>query len=273
MPTPAEWSVIARYSSPAPAPPRPSSSERRLAVASRRCAGAGRRACRRPRRAPAARVPARAAELAVVLAQLGRDRLVAEVAVDLVLVARAEDLAGLDRLDAPLGHLQAALLPRPRACATLWRLRAGEVLQEVAVALGRHDAQVDLHAVVRDRRSPSCRRGRRPRRRTAARTSQPISARGSSEAAIRSMSPTVSTRRRSEPGLVGAHAGGVRAQAARGRLATSSSARSSRMTLLRGAAPGGELLEQRCSFVSAECPPGPRSVPSRAAASQLRRAS
>ena len=92
-------------------------------------------------------VRARQLELAVVLAQLRRDRLVAEVAVDLVLVRRAEDLAALHVLDAPFRDAHAAPLG-VLAHAHVVALRAGEVLQQVAVALGRHDAQVELHAVV-----------------------------------------------------------------------------------------------------------------------------
>ena len=92
-------------------------------------------------------VGARELQLAVVLAQLGRDRLVAEVAVDLVLVRRAEDLAALGVLDAPLRDAHAAPLG-VLAHAHVVALRAREVLQQVAVALERHDAQVELDAVV-----------------------------------------------------------------------------------------------------------------------------
>ena len=87
-------------------------------------------------------------ELAAVLAQLGRDRLIAQVAVDLVLVRRAEHLAALDLLDAPLRHLQPARLGL-LAHGHVVRLRSGEVLQQVAVRLRRDDAQVHLHARVR----------------------------------------------------------------------------------------------------------------------------
>ena len=92
-------------------------------------------------------VPPRELELAVVLAQLRRNDLVAEVAIDLVLVGRAEDLAALGVLDAPLRDAHAAPLG-VLAHAHVVALRAGEVLEQVAVALGRHDTQVELHAVV-----------------------------------------------------------------------------------------------------------------------------
>ncbi len=91
-------------------------------------------------------------ELGRPLADLGRNRLVPEATVDLVLVVGLEDLAGLDRLDAPLGHLEAAL-DRVLAHRDVVRLRAREVLQEVAVGRRGHDAQIDLHAVVGHDRS------------------------------------------------------------------------------------------------------------------------
>ena len=148
MPTPAEWSVIAMYSWPR---------SRTAATMSRRgCLPSPLQSlcrCMSPRMSASSTSSgrsfcARQLELAVVLAQLGRDRLVAEVAVDLVLVGRPEDLAALDVLDAPLRDAHAASL-RVLAHAHVVALRAGEVLQEVAVALERHDAQVELHAVVR----------------------------------------------------------------------------------------------------------------------------
>ena len=71
--------------------------------------------------------------------------------VDLVLVAGAENLAALDVLDAPFRDALAAPL-RVLAHAHVVALRAREVLQQVAVALRRHDAQVELHAVVREHR-------------------------------------------------------------------------------------------------------------------------
>ena len=113
--------------------------------------------CRSPRRSSRLdehrqRARARPCELDRALADLGRHRLVAEVAVDLVLVVGLEDLAALDGLDAPLRDLQTAL-DRVLAHRDVVGLRAGEVLQEVAEGGGRDDAQVDLHAVVRDDRA------------------------------------------------------------------------------------------------------------------------
>ena len=61
----------------------------------------------------------------------------------------------LDVLDAPLRDAHAAPLG-VLAHAHVVALRAREVLQQVAVALGRHDAQVELHAVVGRRPRPSC---------------------------------------------------------------------------------------------------------------------
>ncbi len=152
MPTPPEWSVIAMYSCPrARTASTTSSSECLPSPLQSLCRW------RSPRMSAeldelGQLVRARQLELAVVLAQLGRDRLVAEVAVDLVLVRRAEDLAALGVLDAPLRDAHAASLG-VLAHAHVVALRAGEVLQEVAVALERHDAQVELHAVVgQDRR-------------------------------------------------------------------------------------------------------------------------
>ena len=98
-------------------------------------------------------------ELAAVLAQLRRDEVVAEEAVQLLLGARGERLAGLGVLHAVLGDGE--LAPHGGlAQRDVVVLRAGEVLEQVAVALGRHDAQVEAVAVVRDDR-----RLRRPLRR------------------------------------------------------------------------------------------------------------
>ena len=81
-------------------------------------------------------------ELAVVLAQLRRDRLIAEELVQRVLVLRAEDVAGLDGGDAVLGDGQPAP-HRVLAHRHVVLLRAGEVLQQVPVRLRRDDAQVE----------------------------------------------------------------------------------------------------------------------------------
>ena len=104
------------------------------------------------------RALARRLQLAGVLAELGWDELVAEERVELLLVAVRDRLAGVDDGDAVLGDRETAplrLLPH----GDVVLLRAGEVLEQVAVALGRNDAQVEAKAVVRRPRSPSCRRG------------------------------------------------------------------------------------------------------------------
>ena len=147
MPTPAEWSVIAMYSCPRARTAATTSSSGCLPSPLQSLCR-----CMSPRMSATSTssgssFAARQLELAVVLAQLRRDRLVAEVAVDLVLVGRAEDLAALDVLDAPLRDAHAAPLG-VLAHAHVVALRAREVLQEVAVALERHDAQVELDAVV-----------------------------------------------------------------------------------------------------------------------------
>ena len=94
---------------------------------------------------------ARGAELARVLAQLRRDRLVAQEAVQAVLVGEPVDLARLDHGDAVLGDGEAASL-----CLLAERdvvvLRAREVLEQAAVVLRRHDAQVDAESLLRDDR-------------------------------------------------------------------------------------------------------------------------
>ena len=90
-------------------------------------------------------------ELAEVLAELGRDVLVAEELVELGLVARREDLARLDGLDAVLGDRE-PLLHGGFAQRDVVVLRAGEVLEQVPERLGRDHAQVEAQAVVRDDR-------------------------------------------------------------------------------------------------------------------------
>ena len=93
----------------------------------------------------------RGLELAGVLAQLGRDVLVAEVRVELLLAPRSEELAALDLEHAVFGDREPAadgLLAHRHVVL----LRAREVLQEVAVALRRHDAQVETQTLPRDDR-------------------------------------------------------------------------------------------------------------------------
>ncbi len=90
-------------------------------------------------------------ELARRLTELGRDRRVAEVLVERVLVLRAEHVAGLDRRDAVLGDRQPAPL-RLLAHRDVVILGAGEMLQQVPVRLRLDDAQVEAEAVVRDDR-------------------------------------------------------------------------------------------------------------------------
>ena len=90
-------------------------------------------------------------QLARVLAQLGRDRLVAEELVDVVLLGALEDLAGLDVRHAVLRDREPAP-HRLLAHRDVVVLRAREVLEEVAERLRRHDAQVEAEAVARDDR-------------------------------------------------------------------------------------------------------------------------
>src|SRR5579859_4329501 len=88
-------------------------------------------------------------ELARVLTQLRRDRLVAEELVDRVLVGAAKDIPGLDVRDAVLRDRE----PTPHgvlAHRDVVVLRPGEVLEEIAERLGRNDAQVEAVAVARD---------------------------------------------------------------------------------------------------------------------------
>ena len=90
-------------------------------------------------------------QLPRVLAQLGRDRLVAEELVDVVLLGALEDVAGLDVRHAVLGDREPAP-HRLLAHRDVVVLRAREVLEEVAERLGRHDAQVEAETVARDDR-------------------------------------------------------------------------------------------------------------------------
>ena len=91
-------------------------------------------------------------ELARVLAELGRDELIAEPLVHLLLFRELELLSGLDDGDRVLGDGQ-PVLHRALTERDVVILRAGEVLQQVAVRLGRDDTEVEAEALVRqDRR-------------------------------------------------------------------------------------------------------------------------
>ena len=158
--------------------------------------------CRSPRRSASSTssgsVPfARSSELAAVLAQLRRDPVVPEEAVDVLLAREVLLLAGLDDGDRVLGDGVAAS-NGVLAQRDVVVLRAGEVLQQVAVALGRHDAQVEARAVVRDDR-----RLRRPFGRDVddqAERAEVVDERcGSVAVAMMSRSRTVSRMRRAEP--------------------------------------------------------------------------
>ncbi len=102
---------------------------------------------------------ARGLQLAGVLAQLGRDELVAEELVQLLLVPVGDRFVGLGVQDAVLGDREPAPL-RLFAHGDVVVLRAREVLEEVAVALGRNDAEVEAEPVPRDhgRLRPTARR-------------------------------------------------------------------------------------------------------------------
>ena len=79
-------------------------------------------------------------------AQLGRDELVAEELVQLLLVAMGDRLARIHDDDAVLGDREPpALRLLPHGDVVV--LRAGEVLEEVAIALGGNDAEVEAEAV------------------------------------------------------------------------------------------------------------------------------
>jgi hypothetical protein len=77
-------------------------------------------------------------QLAAVLAQLRRNPRVAEVSVELLLGLHRRDAAGLHLLHAILGNREATP-DRVLAQRDVVVLRAGEVLEEVAVALRGHD--------------------------------------------------------------------------------------------------------------------------------------
>jgi hypothetical protein len=81
---------------------------------------------------------ARRAQLPGVLAKLGLDPFVAEKCVHVVLVVERMLLSGLDDGDRVLRDGESAahrVFPHRHVVV----LRTGEVLQQVAVALGRHD--------------------------------------------------------------------------------------------------------------------------------------
>ena len=82
------------------------------------------------------------------------------------------------------------------------------------------------------------------------------------------MSPTVSTRRRSEPASLARHAGLVCHARPRGSSPASPSARSSRISVLRGPAPASIASRICCSLRSA-MPACPRSVPARSGGLEL----
>ena len=124
-------------------------------------------------------------------------------------------------------------------------LRAGEVLQEVAEDRGRDDAQVDLDAVVRDDRALRIAAADDLRRdgllAEPGRSAPPRS----SEAAIRSMSPTISTRRRSDPASDARTQAGVRPQRSRSVSRQLERALEQDDATCAGAAAGGDRLEDR----------------------------
>ena len=92
------------------------------------------------------RSASRRLQLTGALAQLGRDELVAEELVQLLLVAMGDRLARIHDDDAVLGDREPpALRLLPHGDVVV--LRAGEVLEEVAIALGGNDAEVEAEAV------------------------------------------------------------------------------------------------------------------------------
>ena len=110
--------------------------------------------CISPRRSPSSTsrgsVPARAASSSPPFSRSsGRDEAVAEEGVQRLLVAERVHLARLDDGDAVLGDREPAPLSL-LAQRDVVLLRAGEVLQQVAVALRRHDAEVEPEALLAD---------------------------------------------------------------------------------------------------------------------------
>ncbi len=85
------------------------------------------------------------------LAKLRRNRLIAEVPVEAVLGRVRDDLTRLDVRDPVLGDREPAAL-RVLAERDVVVLRAREVLEQVAVALGGNDAQIEALSVVQDDR-------------------------------------------------------------------------------------------------------------------------
>ncbi len=90
-------------------------------------------------------------ELARVLAQLRRDEGVAEERIQLLLAPEGVHFARLDDGDTVLGDGEPATL-RLLAHGDVVLLRAGEVLEQVAVALGRDDAEVEAKPLLGDHR-------------------------------------------------------------------------------------------------------------------------
>ena len=86
-------------------------------------------------------------ELAAILAQLRRDPVVPEKAVDVLLARKMVLLAGLDLGDRVLRYRVAAP-DRVLAQCDVVVLRAGEVLEQVAVALRGYDPKVEPGPVV-----------------------------------------------------------------------------------------------------------------------------
>ena len=94
---------------------------------------------------------ARRGDLRRSLAQLRRRGAVAEVRVELVLALVRDTSAGLDSRDSVLRDRQPAPL-RVLAKRDVVVLRAREVLEDVPVALRRHDTQVEAKGIVRNDR-------------------------------------------------------------------------------------------------------------------------
>ena len=90
---------------------------------------------------------ARRLQLAGVLAQLRRNELVTQPVVDLYLVRETQLLLGLDDGDRVLGDRE-TVLHRALSQRDVVILRAGEVLEQVAVGLGRDDAEIEAEAFV-----------------------------------------------------------------------------------------------------------------------------